>query len=143
MLSFFAAQHLDIGAAGDRVWQGFRKGIDFGKVDAGFAAEEVDGGIAGDATEPLGTFLGVFELIFTLERLDEGLLGQILGIGDIADNAVNNGEDTAKIFADKAVLGFPFRRSRTRVKSGRSRHWAMFNQFRHNDLHLQVKTSAR
>lgn len=143
MFSFFAAQHLDIGAAGDRVWQGFGKGIDFGKVDAALAAEEVDGGIAGDAAEPLGSFLGVFELIFTLERLNEGLLGQVLGIGNIADNAIDDREHMAKIFANKAVLSFPFRGSRSRVRSGTGRHWTMFNQFCHNDLHLQTRTSAR
>ena len=143
MFRFFAAQHLDIGAAGDRVWQGFGKGIDFGKVDAALATEEIDGGVAGDATEPLGSFLGVFELIFTLERLDEGLLSQILGIGDVADDAINDREDTAEIFADKAVLGFPFRGSRSRVGSRAGRHWALFHQFNHNDLHLQVETIAR
>ena len=36
----------------------------------------------------------LLELILALERLDEGLLGQILGVGDVADDPVDEQEDS-------------------------------------------------
>ena len=51
-------------------------------------------------------FLLVLELILALQRLDEGFLGEILGVGDVADNAVNLHEDAPQVFGNKAVLPF-------------------------------------
>src|ERR1043165_6343580 len=39
-----------------------------------------------------------------LQRLDERLLGQILGIGDVADDAVDLQEDSSQVLRNKAVL---------------------------------------
>jgi hypothetical protein len=40
-------------------------------------------------------FVQFLELILPLEGLDEGLLGEILGIVDVADNPVDEQEDAA------------------------------------------------
>ncbi len=49
-------------------------------------------------------FQVVLELLLPLQRLDERLLGQILGIGHIAHNPVNLHENAPQVFRDKAVL---------------------------------------
>jgi len=43
-------------------------------------------------------------LILALEGLDEGLLGEILGIRDVPDDAVNLDEDTPQVLGNKSVL---------------------------------------
>ena len=53
------------------------------------AAQKIDGGVRGDPGKPVGGFLLVLQLILPLERLDKGLLGQILGIGDVPNDPVN------------------------------------------------------
>ena len=47
-------------------------------------------------------FLFVFQLILPLQGLDEGFLGQILGVMNAADHAINLQENAAQMFGDKA-----------------------------------------
>src|SRR5713226_6755612 len=71
---------------------------------AAVAAEEIERRVGGDPRKPMRRLLIVLELVLTLQSLDESFLRQILGVGGIADNAVDLDEDAAKVVGDKAVL---------------------------------------
>ena len=51
-------------------------------------------------------FCFVLELFLPLQCFDEGFLGEILGIGDIAHHAVDLHEDAPQVVRDKPVLSF-------------------------------------
>ena len=51
--------------------------------------QEVDGGITGNSREPVRRFPQVLELLVALERLDEGFLGEVLRVGDVSDDPVD------------------------------------------------------
>ena len=55
----------------------------------------------------------ILELFLPLEGLDKGLLGQVLGIGAVADNAVNLHKDPPQVLVNKAVL--PLEQLQSRV----------------------------
>ena len=57
------------------------------------APQKIDGGVAGDAREPVRGFFRVFELVLPLEGFDEGFLGQVLSVGNVADDAIDQQED--------------------------------------------------
>jgi len=70
----------------DQVLRGFPVAeggvLDFAERGPPGAAEKIDGGVGGDAGEPVGGFLLVLELFLVLEGLDEGFLGQVLGVSN-------------------------------------------------------------
>ena len=70
-----------------------RSFVDFTKCGAAAAPQEVNRRVCGDSRQPVRGLLFVFELFLVLQRLDEGFLGQILGIRDVVDNPVNLHED--------------------------------------------------
>ncbi len=63
-------------------------------------------------------FLPVFELILTLQGLDESFLREILSIVDIADHAVDLQEDSAQVFGEKAILCLGGQSGHVREHSG-------------------------
>ena len=71
----------------------FGRLVDLAKSGTAVAAQKIDGRVCGDSRQPVSRFLFVFELFLVLERLDEGLLGQILGVRDIPDDPVDLHED--------------------------------------------------
>lgn len=126
----FGAEQSGVGAAVQRVGERFSEGVNLGEVDAGAAAEEINRGIAGDAAEPLGGFFGVLQLVFALEGLDEGVLGEVLRVGDITDNAVDQSEDTTKILTDKAILQLALGCFGPGTGSGSCRHGGHYQRYR-------------
>ena len=75
-----------------RLTEGFDQRVDLAEIDLAVAAQKIDGGVAGDAREPVRRLVQFLELILPLEGLDKGLLGEILGIVDVADDPVNEQE---------------------------------------------------
>ena len=49
-------------------------------------------------------FLLVLELFLVLQGLDEGLLSQILGIGDVLHQVIDLDEDPPEVLGNKSVL---------------------------------------
>ncbi len=138
MSGFFAAQHLDICPAAHRVRQWLEERIDFSKVHAVLAAQEIDCRIARYPAQPLGGLGRVLQLVFALQSLDERVLRQILGIGYISDNSIDKGENTAKIVFDKAVLRFALGGARTRIRCRSSGHLQIFYVRCRRELHLSL-----
>ena len=54
----------------------------------------------------MGGLFFVFELLLVLESLDEGLLGEILCVRNVAHNPVNLHEDSPHVLRNKAILAF-------------------------------------
>ena len=54
----------------------------------------------------MGRFLFVFQLFLMLQGLNEGLLGKVLGVGDVLHEAVDLHEDPTEVLGNKAVLPF-------------------------------------
>ena len=67
----------------------FRRLVDLAKRGAPVAAQEIDRRIGGDPRQPVRGLLFVFELFLVLQGLDEGFLGQVLGVRDIAHDPVD------------------------------------------------------
>ena len=61
----------------------------------------------------MGRLLLVLQLFLVLEGLDEGLLGEVLGIGDISHNPVDLDENPAQVLGNKPIL--PFRQLQARL----------------------------
>ncbi len=80
--------------------------LDIAEADAVMAAEEIDGGIGGDAREPVGGFFGIAELFLALKHLDKDFLGEILGVVDVADDAVDEQEHAPHVAGDELVAQF-------------------------------------
>ena len=78
-----------------RLTQRLDETIDLAEVDLAVAPQKIDGRIAGNAREPVRRLVQLLQLILTLESLNEGLLGEILGIVNVADNAIDEEEDAA------------------------------------------------
>ena len=68
------------------------------------AAQEIDGGVGGDAGKPVRGFFEIFQLALALEGFNEGFLGEVLGVVGIADDAVDEQENAAQVLLDKAGL---------------------------------------
>src|SRR5215472_4164748 len=51
-------------------------------------------------------FIDVLELILPLKGFDEGFLGEVLGVGDVSYDPVDEQEDTPQVLGNKAVLQF-------------------------------------
>ena len=69
--------------------------LDFAKRGPPAAPQEIDGRIGGDPRQPVRRLLFVLELFLVLQRLDEGLLGEVLGVRDVPHNPVNLHENPA------------------------------------------------
>ena len=76
------------------------------KLTRSGAAQEIDGGVAGDARQPVRGFIQILELILALQRFDEGFLGQVLRVGNIAHDAVDQQEHAAHVVGHEAALRF-------------------------------------
>ncbi len=96
-----------------RLGVAFGRLVDLAETGAPTAAEEVDRRICGDSRQPMGGLLFVFELFLMLERLDEGLLGEILSVGDISHNPVDLDENPAQVLGNEPIL--PFRQLQARL----------------------------
>lgn len=62
--------------------------------------------VGGNAANPRGEFAFEVEGVQTVERADEGLLGEIFGIGAVVQNAVADVEDARLVAGDEAAVGF-------------------------------------
>ena len=71
ILLLVPAQHQAFRTAFGRDPKGFGEGFNFRKIDAAVTAKKIDGGVVGDAREPVGGFFGVLELIAALEGFPE------------------------------------------------------------------------
>src|SRR5580704_10945021 len=80
--------------------------IEFAKCRAAAASEKVNRGVCGDSRQPMGRFVLVFELFLVLQGLDEGFLGEILGVGDVLDYMIDLPEDPPEVLGNKTVLSF-------------------------------------
>ncbi len=78
--------------------------VHFAVRHAAVPPQKIDGRVGGDARKPVRRLLFVLELLLPLQRLDEGFLGEILGVGHVAHDAVNLHEDAPQIVGDKTVL---------------------------------------
>ena len=78
--------------------------VEVGKTHAARAAQKIDGGVAGDARQPVRGLVQILQLILPLQRLDERFLGQILGVGDVAHDAVDQQEHAAHVLGHKPAL---------------------------------------
>jgi len=67
----------------------FGRVLNLAKRRPGIAAQEIDGRIVSDARQPVGRLFLVFELILALQCLDEGLLRQVLGVGNVSHEPVD------------------------------------------------------
>jgi hypothetical protein len=54
----------------------------------------------------MGRFLLVFELFLVLESLDEGFLGEVLGVRDVLHKVIDLHEDPPEVLGNKPVLPF-------------------------------------
>src|SRR5580700_8616701 len=73
----------------------FRRGVQLAIGHPPAAPQEIDGRIRRYARKPMRRFMLVLKLLLPLQRLDKGLLGQVLGIGHVANDAVNLHENSA------------------------------------------------
>ena len=78
--------------------------VDFAKAGASIAAQEIDSRVGSDTGEPVRGLALVLELFLVLEGFDEGLLRQVLGIRDVADDAIDLHKDPAQVVGNKPVL---------------------------------------
>lgn len=75
-------------------WRGFVAGRVYGEVvqrigGVTFApTDPVEGGVAGDAKEPGAEFPGGIEIVTVLVDANEHILGRVLGVGLVAENAM-------------------------------------------------------
>ena len=108
------------------------------KLTASGAAQKIDGRIAGDPREPVRGLLQILQLIVALQGLDEGFLGEILSVGHVAHNAVDQQEHAAMLSATKRLsCSGESGASSNRVDRGAS---PMFSsQCRQHLLHVSCK----
>src|SRR5579863_4329904 len=66
--------------------------------------QKIDRRVGGDTRKPVRRLLLVFQLLLPLQRFDEGLLRQILCVGNVAYDAVDLDKDPPQIVGDKPVL---------------------------------------
>ena len=78
-----------------RLTQRFDKAVDLAEIYFAVTAQKIDGRVARDAREPVRRLVQFLELILPLERLDKGLLGEILGVVNVPDDPVDQPEDAA------------------------------------------------
>src|SRR5258705_177929 len=69
-------------------------------------AEKVEGGIGGDARKPVRRFFQILQLFLPLQRLNKGLLRQILSVMDITHQTIDLAKDPAHVVGDKLLLNF-------------------------------------
>ena len=101
--AFFAKDfRFGTGRAADM--EAFRQVVEVSKVDAAVAAQMVERGVGGDAGKPMGRFVEIFQLLLTGKGLDKGVLGKVLRVGDIADDAVDEEEDALHVRLDEEVM---------------------------------------
>src|SRR5258705_9519730 len=87
-----------------------RRNVELAVGHPSVAAQKIQGGVGGDARQPVRRLQFVFELILPLKSLNEGLLRKILRVGYIADDTVDLDEDTAKKVGNKPILPLKFLR---------------------------------
>ncbi len=100
------AQQIGFGTGGMARMEALGQLIEISEVDAAVPAEMVERGVGGDAGEPMGGFVQILQLIFTGERLDEGVLGEVLRVGDVADDAVDEQEDALHVELHELIVQF-------------------------------------
>lgn len=100
------AKHFGFGTGRAADVEAFRHFVEVSKVDTAIAAQMVEGGVGGDAGEPMGGFVEIFELLFAGEGLDEGVLGEVLRVGYVADDAVDEEEDALHVRLNEKVMPF-------------------------------------
>src|SRR4051812_34686009 len=83
---------------------GLGKLCDIDERKFSIAPQKIDGRVGGDARKPMPGLIKVLQLRFALQRLDEGLLGEILRVVHVAYDAVNQQKDAPQILLDKAGL---------------------------------------
>src|SRR5581483_10399444 len=79
---------------------------DLAEGDAPVAAEEIESGIGSDAGKPVCGFLLVLQLILTLESFDESFLRKVLGVMDVANDAINLEENTTEMLGNETFFEF-------------------------------------
>src|SRR5208283_1856435 len=99
------AQELLLGVELGRSAQGLGEVVERNGGRAAVAPQEVDGGVGGDAREPVAGLGEVAELVAALQRLDARFLGQVLGILDAADDVVDEQEDALEVQAQELLFG--------------------------------------
>ena len=80
------------------------------------APQKIDGRVAGDARQPVRGLVQILQLILPLQRFDERFLGEILRVGDVAHDAIDQQEHAAHVLGHKPAL--LLRGERSRVVSG-------------------------
>lgn len=62
--------------------------------------------VGGDSADPRAEFAFEVEGVQTVEGADEGLLGEVFGIGAVVQNAVADVEDAGLVAGDEVAVGF-------------------------------------
>ncbi len=62
--------------------------------------------VGGDAADPRAEFAFEVEGVQTVEGADEGLLGEVFGIGAVVQNAIADVEHAGLVAGDKVAIGF-------------------------------------
>ncbi len=114
VLAMFGPKHPLLGTLETATERGRWRVVDFCKRRAAGAPEKIDGRIRRDARQPMRGFFEIFELVLPLEGLDEGFLGQVLGVLDVAHDPINEEKHAAHVFRHEAAL--QIRRDWDRVK---------------------------
>ena len=100
---------------------------DIGKGKLFFAPEKIDGGVRGNAGQPVRGALQVFQLSLALQRLDECFLRKVLGVVDVSYNAVNQKKNAPQVLLNElglcvaARLQLRFGERRQRIAHGSPR----------------------
>lgn len=100
------AEEIGLGAGGLARMKALGQFIEIGEVDTSIAAEMIEGSVSGDAGEPMGGFLKIFQLVFAGESLDEGVLRKVLRVSNVPDDAVNEQEDPLEVELHELVVTF-------------------------------------
>ncbi len=98
------AQNLRLRTGSVADMKALRHLVQFGEVHAAVAAKMIESGVGGDAGEPMRGFLQIFQLLFAGEGLDEGFLRQVLGVGDVADDAIDEQENPLHVRLHEEVM---------------------------------------